>query len=501
MDGVAQKQQQHKRNRANRVAVLLTLLAAALRWPLLSTHSIAFDEGYSLAVGRSDWSVLFQAVLQDGVHPPLFYMFFKLALALYGDSVFGARFFTAALSVLGVPLLYHLARRLYDRRVALAAALLLSLNPVHIWLAQEARMYSLLSALVCLNMIFFWAFLNRPAHRPWLYRSGLAISAALIYLLHYFGLTVAILQFLILLLFFRRYHRRLVPWTGVQLVAGLALLPWLILTALRDVPSFGIGFLVQPTSRDPWLTLWNFALGLAPHLPWLSAGGLILIGLGVVLSGRHAQPKAAHRLLLLWALFPIALVWLMSQTRSFYADRYFSFVIPALLLLVALGLVRGLPQPWAAITLASLSIITLTQHTFLFTHPTFTKDTWREAVAYIADRDRADDIVLLRSPHIALPFGYYYDDEAEIRLASFNQDAFNLDEVVPPNRRVWVVMPYTRRPTHYPMQPLTSASVWALDPDAANLAEYVNTHRDDIVDNQHFLGMELWLIDPTPRTP
>src|SRR5207302_9943057 len=46
------------------------------------------------------------------------------------------------------------------------------------------------------------------------------------------------------------------------------------------------------------------------------------------------------RFLLLWLLFPIAFIFLVSQLKPFYLIRYFVFVLPALVLLAASGLGR-----------------------------------------------------------------------------------------------------------------------------------------------------------------
>jgi uncharacterized membrane protein len=179
------------------------LLATLLRLPFLGTQSIAFDESFSLAVGSAEWPLLFQAILSDGVHPPLFYALQKDALALWGTSEFGQRFMAAVFSLLGLPLLYQVGRRLFNSRVGLLAMLLLALNPLHVWFAQEARMYSVLSALVTLSMLFFWDALRHNNRWAWL---KLTLTNALIFWIHYFGLLAPIIQFVYIVLTFQRHR-------------------------------------------------------------------------------------------------------------------------------------------------------------------------------------------------------------------------------------------------------------------------------------------------------
>jgi uncharacterized membrane protein len=125
----------------------IILIAALLRWPILSRQSIAFDESFSLVVGQTDWLTLLRAILSDGVHPPFFYVIHKVALALFGVSEFGQRFSVAVFSLISIPLCYQGGRIIFNQYVGILAALLLAINPVHVWLAQEARRYSLLGAL------------------------------------------------------------------------------------------------------------------------------------------------------------------------------------------------------------------------------------------------------------------------------------------------------------------------------------------------------------------
>ena len=142
--------------RYNWAMVAIVLLAAAVRLPWLTTQSIAFDESFSLVVALADWSILFGALLNDGVHPPLFYMIHKVVLEMWGTTAFGQRFSAALFSLICLPLLYWSGRSIFDQRVGVLGALLVALNPLHVWFAQEARMYSLLSALALISMTVFW---------------------------------------------------------------------------------------------------------------------------------------------------------------------------------------------------------------------------------------------------------------------------------------------------------------------------------------------------------
>lgn len=481
----------------HRIYLLIVLITAFFtRFNVLGRQNIAFDEGFSLAVAQAPWAVAFNAILSDGVHPPLFYALLKLMTGLYGFTEFGARFIIAVFSVAGVAILYRLGKNACGPTAGLFAAALLAVNPLHIWLAQEARMYSLLSLLITANMGFFWRGLNYKNRANWI---GLAATAGAIYLTHYFGLLVPVIQLVFIGLAFKRYHHRLLPWLAAQTVAGIMLLPWLVLTARRDVPSFGLGFLVTPEPADIPLTLWNMVCGIVPQPGMATVAVWLIGGVGLALALKHTLKDRFTQLLLVWIFLPVLLVWAMSQQRSFYADRYLSFIIPPLLLMIGWGLSRLPSAPAHGLTLALVCLL-WANHAGQFDSLPYQKDAWREAAGYIAQNAQADDIILLRSAHIQLPFDYYYHGPGEQKLSSFNTTAYPIATLTSPARRTWVVMPYTRRPTHYPMQPETAANVWELDEAAGNLQAFVTQNQARLLDQRRFLGVEIWLVD-TLRAP
>ncbi|MBN1221447.1 MAG: glycosyltransferase family 39 protein [Anaerolineae bacterium] len=481
--------------------IAIVLLAAVLRWPVLTRQSIAFDESFSLVVGLADWPTLFRALLSDGVHPPFFYVIHKSALALYGVSEFGQRFGAAGFSLISIPLVFQSGRIFFNRQVGLLAALLLALNPLHGWLAQEARMYSLLSALTIASMVVFWQAIRTNQRRYWVL---LTITNALIFSIHYFGFLVPTIQFVFILLSFQRYHRRLRPWAITQAIAFIPLLPWFVATATREAQTFGIGFLVQPTLLDLGITYWNLTIGSSQFL-WLVSGlALLVSGLALVFAFRRMAPhqvwlKQARLLLALWVTLPPLLTWLVSQRRSFYADRYLSFVIPGLVLLLAFGASRVTPPCWRVALMSGLviaSIYGLVLTTYL--DPAFQKDDWRAAAGYVAQHEQPHDVVLLYTTHIKFPFDYYYRGHAPTKPISLNLEQFPIDPLTAGHQRAWVVYPYTRRPTHYPMQPLIPNGYWTDDPNRnPNLVQWLAANVNHIIDDQHFRGMQLWLVDLT----
>ena len=111
----------------------ITLLGVGLRSYHLGFYSLWYDETFTAwTVAQTPKDILWIG-LQDVVHPPLYYLLLSFLIRLIGNSEFALRILSAWISLLGIPLLYQLGRRGWDRRVGLAAALLWACLPFPVW--------------------------------------------------------------------------------------------------------------------------------------------------------------------------------------------------------------------------------------------------------------------------------------------------------------------------------------------------------------------------------
>ena len=120
---------------------LIVLAAFGLRVIDLSAQSLWYDEAFSVIVARADWATATRLLSVD-LHPPLYYLVLRAGLAAFGSSEFVVRFVSVVPAVLMAPLVWVLARRLFDRLTAHLSAALVCLSPLFVWYGREARMYS-----------------------------------------------------------------------------------------------------------------------------------------------------------------------------------------------------------------------------------------------------------------------------------------------------------------------------------------------------------------------
>jgi 4-amino-4-deoxy-L-arabinose transferase-like glycosyltransferase len=428
------------------VALLAILtLAVALRFYRLGAQSLWNDEGTSVALALRPLATITRQAASD-IHPPLYYYLLHGWVRLWGTGEAAVRSLSALAGALVTLCTYALARRAWPnarsgRAVALLAALFSALSPFQVYYAQEARMYMLVTLLGLLSMLAFLEWLRaveRPGSRlGWLaFAYGLA-SIAAIYT-HYFAFTLLLAQnvaFVIWLALGPReprpwsaLWRRAWPWAVMQLVVGLAYVPWLALSwgSLTAWPA-----VTEPMSLGALLARLARVFALGATLP--ERGRTLLAGLAVsalILPGlawwprRETPARKAEGLSLAlmaaYLLVPIVSMYLLSLSRPMYKDKFLLLATPPYTILLARGVVaahalarRLLRAAWPGVALALVLALTICGAAGaslwrLYTDETTFRDDYRGIVAYINASAGPHDAILINAPSQIETVNYYY---------------------------------------------------------------------------------------------
>ena len=275
---------------------------------------------------------------------------------------------------------------------------------------------------------------------------------------HYFMFLIPTVQFAFLLLDFKKYHLYLRKWVPLQILSASTLLPWFGYIFLRQRFATGIGWIPQPAAHDLLLTLWNFTLGYTEELAWP-----IVVALGVVFTTLAAgmvnlgRFRPANRLVLVWFYLPLIVVWSLSQGRlSFYVDRYFQIITPALILLLAVG-VTAIERRRRKIGLGlALLLATVYGLSQLYLKPAyFTKDDWRAMAGILRREARAGDGLVTCTDGYRLALDYYDPGDLFARQAQQGElyyvypAAIDFDAVLAKYDRFWLITSNPRRPQHH----------------------------------------------------
>ncbi len=456
-------EQDMERRRTVLFLSLLTLIALAVRFFRIGAESFWLDEAYSLYLSSSDGLSVLTGSVGNRHTPPFYYYLLHLWLA-FGDSEAALRSLSAILGAISVPLVYAVGRPLVGRRPALIGAAAAVLSPFLVYYGQEARGYTFLLLLVLLSTLFLWRFVSEGRLRDGVL---FALVSILALYTHYYAGFMLVASNLFAVWELRRNGPLLRRWIILQIVIGLAFLPWMI--NLVDA-GFGRGQIFRRFlfTQIPYSFLrFNVGYGLLPLTGGAKTdpgrfvlGNLLLIGTVFLVYGallirgiaRVARRGRAARFLLIHLAAPFALALLVSLRSNLISERYLIVAFPFFLLLVAAGTDGG--RRLVRLTAAAAAVLLLAGLWGHFFNPRAGKAEWREAAAVVTDHEKLGDGIFVAPTFIELPFRYYYRGDAPIlglqRSEEFDRARF--DEAIARLggvERFWLVIAHTEHRDFY----------------------------------------------------
>ncbi|MBD3163045.1 MAG: hypothetical protein GF346_11525 [Candidatus Eisenbacteria bacterium] len=389
-------------SRASTAALVgITLLALFLRVWGITRQSLWVDEMFTLKYAALFGTLTWDS-LRFNLHGPLHALLLHGWAQAFGWGEFSVRLPQALIGTATVPALFFAARRAFGGRLALTGALLLAVNPFHVWYSQEVRNY----ALLMLCAVGAVAALERldardraagalPLALAWI--AGLLSNLSMAFHIVAGGLWGIV-----------RFRRRTAALFGLilaGLLAVVALLPWEIeffnrrlveshALRLEPVPeqeklrgeatapllgipyvvyAFSVGFTLGPSLRElrdePALQT------VRSHAAAVGATAVVFGMLGLFGLAAWIRGGPRERLWLLMLIVPILLAYLAAARNiKVLNPRYASVALPAYLLLLAQGtqmLRRGRIGTLLLVGAIALSTVSLVQ---MQTQPRY----WRE---------------------------------------------------------------------------------------------------------------------------
>ena len=420
----------------------IVAVAGALRILDLGTKSLWFDETYSVYIAEQSLLGIPRLLRLFDTHPPLYYVLLHFWIALLGRSEVWVRILSVLASLGAVVLTWLLARRTAGPRVAVLAAVLLTISPFQVTAAQEARMYPFLMLFGLGASYALWLALEEGRRRYWI---AYGICTLLALYTHHFALVLLVAQG-IYVVAFHRARGAVMSWvvtTAGVAVAYAPLLPTLLTQLLTARgwpgirPPFGLGALTDT------LGLFSFGGGLfgmgtyfqRGALPLEYRGAILLPFVLLVLAGVGGLKGRQRSFLLSYWLLPILLVGAVSLKWNMFYERYFSFVIPAFSILVAAGIVtvaaamRGPMKSGLAFVGLLALVASFNVPALVNLYRTGTPYDWRALAHFVRDNARTDDFILFVPAFARIPFEYYFEGPQK-------RMSVNPREVISANRQV-----------------------------------------------------------------
>lgn len=410
----------------------ITLVGLLLRLWGLGDKGLAYDEAATALMARAapaeivafHWRAAFE-------HPPLWQLTMAGWATIFGQREAMLRLLPALAGAAAIPLTWGWVRRLWPAERARRgwAAALVALSPALVLYSQEARMYTLVVALALLSLIALHTLTMQPRCMTILVFAGINW---LMTGFHYYSILLIGVEalFLGVLVARRRSLHDGWRWLAAIMLSLTPIALWMALApgfhdTLRAVAgNVGGGNAVSALAFLD--ALWrDLTFGAIRWQPEAAVVGLVLAPLVVMGLAATTIPEA-HRfrdehsyvpwswLVGLTALLPLLLSILFAPAL---AARYILFVLPALYVLAAAGIVwlgrQSLPLGLAGALLA-LVVAWLGLSTY-FTN--YTKSEYREMAAFLEANQQPDETVMLYAPRQHLLAKYYLPGAAEFATA------------------------------------------------------------------------------------
>ncbi len=479
--------------------VPILLLALALRVFRLDFQPLWWDEGYSLFFATRDLGTLLARTAID-IHPPLYYALLQLWLALIGTGDVAARWLSVALGIATIPLLYALARKLFDARVALTAASLLALSPLHVYYSQEVRMYGLVTLLALASLDLFVESFASTDRRPML--AYILVTTAALYT-QYYAAFIVLLEIALAFLWNRKNLKsKILAWFAIALLY----LPWMLYAvpklyayvtakvALEKYPPLDpVTFLAQHLAAfsTGHLTAWTW-------LAWASALPIALVAVGFWGWLRRRGEVKTWSAVTLSLGIPLASGYLVNLVYPFHPirfERLLLFAAPAFYLLAALGICTLWTRraSLGALALGATALISAASLYDFYTVPRYPQDDYRPLIAEIQSLAQPGDNLLAVYPWQIGYLETYYAG-APLTVTETPNDTWindsaqrrrDLDTLLEKNPRVWLMS----------LQTLGRILEDALDAD-------LRAQAYSVVDSWHgTTRLELFVRAPDPPLP
>ncbi|MCK9431353.1 MAG: glycosyltransferase family 39 protein [Candidatus Omnitrophica bacterium] len=401
------------------ILFFIVITGISLRLYQLGAFSLWFDEADSILSAIPPFQVL--GMLKAGrvlVMHNLFLNFWKIA----GTDEFTLRISSAIFGVLAIVVLYRIAEYVFDKKTALWSAFLLSISPFNIYYSQELRPYAMM---VLLTLCAVYCLVKGLKEKKITYWLGYVVFTVLNFYTHW----IASFYFFTVIVYFiiwRRDHKEVQKaFIFSNAVVVLLSIPWVwslvrVFRLILDWDSLfskiSIGWIPAVDYASIPFTLKNFAAGYSVNY-FIGGAALLLYGIFFLRGVFLLRNDRKMWLMFLLFVFPIILLYGISEYRSCYVDRYLIVSSAFFYLIVACGLrdtkrVLRIAVLGAFIVFSACGLI-MQYHNFLagdfIEHRgAQCKKQEHRAADYVLQRLNPEDGILHVCRSTVLPFEFYF---------------------------------------------------------------------------------------------
>ncbi|HHT9125246.1 MAG TPA: glycosyltransferase family 39 protein [Candidatus Brocadiia bacterium] len=192
---------------------LIIFIAAFLRLYYLSTSSFSSDDMMSIEFIERNDSIIKQTTNYG--QPPFYFFILHYWTLLAGTSEFALRLPTAIFGILSVFVLFKLASLIFDNKTALIGALLLAVNPEHLFPSFALKQYTLTALLALVSVYLLLRALKECHTTLWI---AFSISNIALLCTHYSAIIVVLTELSYIAIVYRKYKYTLQIFSATAVI-------------------------------------------------------------------------------------------------------------------------------------------------------------------------------------------------------------------------------------------------------------------------------------------
>jgi len=442
------------------IFVFILLLGSLLRLYDLGEESVWYDESFWIEqLDQPNLSFALKEAIIHNMDPPLYQTFFYFWLKIFGKSEFWTRLPSAFFGILSIYFIFVLASYIYNKKVGLVVAFILSISRINIYYSQEARVYSFFVFMVIISYYLFLLVIDNRQMKHYIFY---LISLIILLNTHYYGFFVVFSQLIYLIWSYRKKLRFLKKFLLIYLASFFSFIPWLVvyLNSTPMVEELTHGRISMPKPSFFLFLLERFSPSNSELFPTsllfnqsvsFSLGGAFLLLL--FLFGMSKIVKSKEQVLLFWFFIPLFGAFLFSilffPIINFLTLRFLLFISIPFYILIAKGIFEFRNQIWKVFMI--IIIILLSINPLYSYYKEDIKTPWKEISLYIEDNSHVDDKIILNLPYYSRTvFNYYFKKNLVMKEIEFifvpekgkegyqaMRDVFKLPDKL--GKRVWVL--------------------------------------------------------------
>lgn len=371
------------------------LHAGSMYYWLDETSSIFISQKSIATIIRESFSV---------PNPPLYFILLKGWINIFGMSEFSTRALSVIFSSATIFVLYYFSRKFFNSEMAIYISLIFTLAQIQLYFSHETRGYTIIVFMSALSFYFYLLTVNKPGILNLI--KYILTNTVLLYI-HPVPVILIIIQFICLFLYFKNNRKGSLYIIAGQLFTAILFGSWVLKNSWVSKMQSWIPSPGPKQLKEMLITYLN------TEFIYYMAIALLLIFI-VILVIQVTQKKSVFEdirsflLLLLWGIFPILLIYLISQYSSRWDTRYMLFATPGLYLLIAFIIsklpVNGLIRVILIITILISSLVNFKLN------PVKGED-WPDAISFMKQHKDDSTITIVCADYQFMSFSYYYDKD------------------------------------------------------------------------------------------